>query len=70
MGQVTSPVAFLLLLRDLQFEVTLDDVLEPVLEVGQPIGKDATSQHGAKYVAFWIQLMLLQPTQIEHSVVG
>ena len=44
-------------------------MLQTVLQVGHPIGQDPTGQHGAEHLTGRIDLVLLQPPQIEHRIV-
>ena len=50
-------------------QVALHQVLEPVLHVGHPIGKNPAGEHGAKHPPGRINLVLLQPAEIKHRVV-
>ena len=68
-SQVATPVTPLLLLRYIQLQVTLYNVLQPVLNIRQPISQDAAGQHTTQHVSCRIHLVLLQPAQVEHSIV-
>ena len=69
LGQITGPVALLLLLRNVQLQVTLDHVGQAMFEVGHPIGQDATSQHCAANGTCRVDTMHLEPANIERSIV-
>ena len=69
LGQIARPVTLLLFLRDLLLEITFYNSLQTVLYVRLPIGKDPASQHGAQDLPIGIDLVLLQPTQVEHRIV-
>ena len=45
-------------------------MLQTVLHVGQAIGEHTTRQQRAEDRASWIDLVLLEPAQIKHRVVG
>ena len=45
-------------------------MLQTVLDVGQAIGQHTTRQHGAQDFAGRVDLILLEPAQIKHRVMG